>query len=122
MPRSRGTVRYRFRGNSGFHATPKPPRPVISLDWTNRLRPQSAADGHLTAFPLGPECVDPASLAMDNAHTRLFAACSNRKLVVLNADTGDKVTTLPIGPGVEAVGYDSEHGLLLPPTAAPKAA
>jgi DNA-binding beta-propeller fold protein YncE len=85
----------------------------ILLDWTNRLHPQSAAEGHLTAFSLGPECADPASLAMDNAHTRLFAACGNRKLAVLNADSGEKVTTLPIGPGVEAVGYDSEHGLLV---------
>ena len=94
-------------------STPAPTAPApISLDWTNRAHPQSAAEGHLAAFSLGPECADPTSLAMDNAHTRLFAACNNRRLVVLNAGTGDKVTTLPIGPGVEAVGYDNEHGLL----------
>jgi len=86
--------------------------PVVSLDWTNRIHPQSAAEGHLTAFNLSPECADPTSLAFDNAHSRLFAACNNRKLVVLNAGTGDKVATLPIGPGVEAVGYDNEHGML----------
>jgi len=84
----------------------------VSLDWTAYQRPQSAVEGHLTAFNLNPDCVDPTSLAMDNAHMRLFAACNNRKLLVLNAFTGDKVATLPIGPGVEAVGYDSERGLL----------
>jgi DNA-binding beta-propeller fold protein YncE len=98
---------------AGPASTPaKTASPMISLDWTNRIHPQSAAEGHLTAFPLGPECADPTSLAIDNAHTRLFAACSNRRLVVVNAGTGDKVTTLPIGPGVQAVGYDNEHSLL----------
>ncbi len=86
--------------------------PWVSLDWTGRQRPQTAAEGHLTAFSLGPECSNPTSLAVDNAHIRLFAACNNRRLIVLNAGTGDKVTSLPIGPGVEAVGYDSERGLI----------
>lgn len=90
----------------------KPAAPVVSLDWTNRIHPQSAAEGHLTVFNLGPECADPTGMAFDNAHTRLFAACNNRELVVLNAGTGEKVATLPIGPGVEAVGYDNEHSLL----------
>jgi len=103
--------------NAASVATPastpaKTASPMVSLDWTSRARPQSAADAHLAAFNLGPECADPTSLAMDNAHTRLFAACNNRKLVVVNAGTGDKVTTLPIGPGVQAVGYDNEHSLL----------
>jgi DNA-binding beta-propeller fold protein YncE len=94
-------------------ATPsKPAVPWVSLNWTGRQHPQNPADGHLAVFDLNPECNNPASLAIDNAHSRLFAACNNRKLVVLNAATGDKVTSLPIGPGVEAVGYDSEHGLL----------
>jgi DNA-binding beta-propeller fold protein YncE len=91
--------------------------PWVSLDWTGldrtgRQHPQSAAEGHLALFNLSPECADPTSLAIDSAHMRLFAACNNRRLVVLNAGTGDKITSLPIGPGVEAVGYDNERGLL----------
>ncbi len=90
----------------------KPAAPWVSLDWTANARTQSAIDSHLISFALGPECADPTSLAIDNAHMRLFAACNNRRLMVLNAFTGDKIAVLPIGPGVEAVGYDSEHGLL----------
>jgi DNA-binding beta-propeller fold protein YncE len=93
-------------------APAKAAAPWVSLDWSGRQRPQSATDGHLTTFNLAPECADPTSLAVDSAHMRLFAACSNRTLLVLNAGTGEKVTSLPIGPGVQAVGYDSEHGLL----------
>jgi DNA-binding beta-propeller fold protein YncE len=34
------------------------------------------------------------------------------KMVVLNGDTGELVTTLPIGPGTEAIGYDPGRGLI----------
>lgn len=89
----------------------EPAAPLVSLNWSGQ-HGRNPAEGHLAVFNLGPECSDPTSLAMDNAHLRLFAACNNRRLVVLNALTGDKVTSLPIGPGVEAVGYDSERGLV----------
>jgi DNA-binding beta-propeller fold protein YncE len=90
---------------------PKTP-PFISLDWTGTRRGSSGSDGHLRIFALGPECNEPRALAIDEQHTRVFAACTNRTLEVLNAGTGDKVTTLPIGPGADAVGYDREHALL----------
>lgn len=86
--------------------------PWVALDWTGGTRAENAAEGHLRIFSLNPECADPRSLAIDNAHLRLFAACNNRRLMVLNTGTGEKITSLPIGPGVDAVGYDSEHGLL----------
>lgn len=90
----------------------KPAAPWVALDWSNIFRPQSAGEGRLRTYNLSPECADPRSLAMDNTHLRLFAACDNRTLVVLNTGTGDKVTTLPIGPGVDSVGYDPEHSLI----------
>jgi len=34
------------------------------------------------------------------------------RLVVLNAETGDSVASLPIGSGVEAIGYDQGRGLI----------
>ncbi len=83
-----------------------------ALDWTGGAHATEPAEGRLRVYNLRPDCSDPRSLAMDNAHLRLFAACNNRKLVVLNTGTGDRVTALPIGPGVDAVGYDVEHGLI----------
>jgi len=50
----------------------------------------------------------PTGLAFDAAHHRLFAATSNRKLVVLNSDTGEIVAVLPIGLGVDGAAYDPE--------------
>ena len=48
----------------------------------------------------------PTGLALDAAHHRLFSATGNRKLIVLNADTGAIVAVLPIGAGVDGAGYD----------------
>lgn len=50
----------------------------------------------------------PTGLALDAANHRLFATCGNRKLVVLNAEDGAIVTTLPISAGVDGAGYDAE--------------
>lgn len=82
------------------------------LDWTGTIHSPNPADGRLRSFNLSPECADPRSLAIDSIHLRVFAACNNRRLVVLNTGTGEKVTSLPIGPDVDAVGYDAEHGLI----------
>ena len=48
----------------------------------------------------------PSGLAFDAANRRLFSTCDNKKLVVLNADTGQVVATLPIGSGVDGAEYD----------------
>ena len=51
---------------------------------------------------------EPTGLAFDAANRRLFSTCRNEKLVVLDADTGQVVATLPIGAGVDGAGYDPE--------------
>ena len=51
---------------------------------------------------------NPSGLALDAANRRLFSTCGNNKLVVLNADTGQVVATLPIGSGVDGAAYDPE--------------
>jgi DNA-binding beta-propeller fold protein YncE len=50
----------------------------------------------------------PSGLAYDAGNRRLFATCDNKKLIVLNADTGQVVATLPIGSGVDGAAYDSD--------------
>jgi YVTN family beta-propeller protein len=56
-------------------------------------------------WPLAP-CEEPSGLAIDQKSRRLFAGCSNQLMAVVNADTGKVVTTLPIGKGVDANGFD----------------
>jgi DNA-binding beta-propeller fold protein YncE len=48
-------------------------------------------------------------MAIDRKHDRLFVVCSNKKMVVLNTETGKIVTSLPIGSGVDAAGFDDKE-------------
>lgn len=48
----------------------------------------------------------PTGLALDAANHRLFSTCGNKKLIVLDTETGAVVASLPIGAGVDGAGYD----------------
>jgi DNA-binding beta-propeller fold protein YncE len=54
----------------------------------------------------------PSGMAIDTVHHRLFVGCRNRKLVVLDSDTGKVVTTVPIGDGVDANRFDPATNLV----------
>jgi YVTN family beta-propeller protein len=60
-------------------------------------------------WPIAPG-QEPSGLAMDRKHRRLFSVCSNKLMVVVNADDGKVITTLPIGSGTDAAGFDPETG------------
>ena len=85
--------------------------PVI-LDWSHESRQPQSAQEAMRLFGLGSACREPRSLAVDGAHQRVFAACDNMKLAVMNAGSGEAVTSMPIGPGTDAVGYDPGRGLI----------
>src|SRR5258708_7909225 len=53
-------------------------------------------------------CAEPSGLAMDPKSRRLFSGCHNKVVAVTNADTGKVVTTVAIGDGVDANGFDPE--------------
>jgi YVTN family beta-propeller protein len=61
-------------------------------------------------WPIAPG-QEASGLALDRKHRRLFAVCSNKLMVVMNADTGAVITTLPIGSGTDAAGFDPETEL-----------
>jgi DNA-binding beta-propeller fold protein YncE len=64
----------------------------------------------LNTWPL-EGCEEPSGLAIDQKSRRLFAGCGNKVMAVVNADTGKVVTTVPIGQGVDANGFDPGTGL-----------
>lgn len=49
-----------------------------------------------------------SGLALDNENHILFAVCSNKLMVIMNALTGKVVTTLPIGSGSDGAAFDPE--------------
>src|SRR5437588_11606365 len=62
------------------------------------------------SWPLAP-CEEPSGLAIDQKTRRLFSGCGNKLMAVSNADTGKLITTVPIGEGVDANGFDPETKL-----------
>ncbi len=61
---------------------------------------------------LSSECEEPSALAVDDTHMRLFVACNNGRLEIINADNGTPVAALPIGYDTGTVAYDANHSLI----------
>ena len=58
------------------------------------------------------DCEEPTGLALDRKNRRLFAGCGgNKKMVVVDADSGKVVASLAIGEGCDAAGFDADRGL-----------
>jgi DNA-binding beta-propeller fold protein YncE len=68
----------------------------------------------INRFSLAPG-EEPTGLAFDREHRRLFSTCANRKLVVMNADSGTVTQTLEIGTGPDGCIFDAERGLVFCP-------
>ena len=60
-------------------------------------------------------CINPTGLDIDSQRRHLFVACGNPAnsiMIVLNADTGARVTSVPIGRGNDGIVYDPMHNLI----------
>jgi DNA-binding beta-propeller fold protein YncE len=55
-------------------------------------------------------CKQPVSMAIDTAHHRVFSGCRSGVMAISDYDSGKVVTTLPIGAGVDGVGFDPAFG------------
>jgi len=62
-------------------------------------------------WPTAP-CTSPSSMAMDRPNRRLFLGCRSKVMAVMNADTGQVITTLAIGDHVDATAFDPESRLI----------
>ncbi|HEY0555397.1 MAG TPA: ATP-binding protein, partial [Thermoanaerobaculia bacterium] len=61
-------------------------------------------------WPLKP-CESPSGMAIDRKHHRLLIGCENKMAAVMDNTNGKVVTTVPIGEGVDANGFDPGTGL-----------
>ncbi len=64
----------------------------------------------IARWPVAP-CESPTGLAIDPATRRVFSTCHSGVMVVLDADTGKIVATLPIGRGTDAASFDPVRNL-----------
>jgi DNA-binding beta-propeller fold protein YncE len=88
-----------------------PNDPTLTLDWSDTAQERQSGPKPLHTIRIG-DCQSPRGLAIDSTNQRLFVACENMKMQVLDANDGQVLTTLPIGAGTDAVGYDASRGLI----------
>lgn len=90
-----------------FGVTDLAGRVYVNLEDANSIAVIDAGKRSLLeTWPLAG-CEEPSGLAMDRAHQRLFAVCSNKVMVVVDAGSGSVVATLPIGGRVDGVAFDA---------------
>ena len=65
------------------------------------------AKAHWPVAP-GEDC---SGMAIDRKHMRLFSVCGNKKMTVMDANSGKVVADLPIGGGTDAAGFAPETNL-----------
>jgi YVTN family beta-propeller protein len=64
----------------------------------------------LSRWPIKPG-EEPSGLALDVEHNRLFSVCSNKLMVIVDAENGNVITSLPIGDRVDGCAFDPGAGL-----------
>lgn len=62
-------------------------------------------------WPLAPG-EEPSGIALDAAHHRLFSACHNKIMTMLDTQSGKVVGTTPIGAGVDGAAFDDATQLV----------
>lgn len=62
----------------------------------------------LARYPMAG-CERPHGIAMDTQARRIFATCINKAMIVVDADSGKAIATLPIGTGSDGAAFDPKR-------------
>jgi YVTN family beta-propeller protein len=81
---------------------------VDGAEANNLVRVNTTTLSVLAQWPLAG-CTSPAGIAVDPVARRVFSSCRNGVMVVVDADTGRLVATVPIGKGTDSAAYDPKR-------------
>lgn len=81
---------------------------VAGMEKGDLVKVDARANRVMAHWP-APGCTRPHGLAVDKAGHRVFLGCANAVMVVMDADNGRVVATLPIGRGNDAVAFDAKR-------------
>ena len=79
----------------------------VNVENTSELVELDAAKAAITKRIALAPCEEPSGLAIDRQKRRLFAVCSNRKMVVIDPDAAKVIGTVDIGPGADGAAFDN---------------
>jgi YVTN family beta-propeller protein len=82
-------------------------RVYFNVENTSEIVELDAAKAAITKrIPLAP-CEDPTGLAIDRQKRRLFAACGNKKMAIVDPDAGKVIASVDIGAGADGAAFDN---------------
>ncbi len=85
----------------------------VNVEDKNEIVVFSSKDfGIKNRFKLAPG-EEPTGLAIDIQNNRLFSGCHNELLIVIDAATGNVISKLPIGKGVDGVVFIKKEKLII---------
>lgn len=100
-------------GKPEFIAVDRKGRLFVNLEDKNQLLVVDTKKLKVThRYDLSGNCDEPAGLSIDAVAQRLFVGCHNRKMVIVDANTGKILDTQPIGRGNDATAYDEAARLV----------
>jgi DNA-binding beta-propeller fold protein YncE len=80
----------------------------VNIEDKSEIQAIDAKQGKVVStWPL-TGCEEPSGIAIDRKSHRLFSGCGNKVMAITNYDSGKVVTTVPIGAGVDANGFDGK--------------
>jgi DNA-binding beta-propeller fold protein YncE len=79
----------------------------INIADSGSLSKVDLSEGAVTATWKLEGCEDPHGIAYDPLTKRLFTACANRRMIVVDAESGKNLASLPIGARSDSVAVDS---------------
>ena len=95
-------------GNPEFSQTDGNGKIFVNLEDASSIAVINATTYEVeSVWPLAPG-TEPTGLALDNNTHRLFSACSNKLMIVTDAETGKVIANLPIGEKADGEGFDPE--------------
>ena len=98
-------------GKPEFSATDGKGRVFVNIEDKSEIVAIDAKEMKiLNRWPIKPG-EEPSGLAIDIEHNRLFSVCSNKLMVILDADNGTVLASLPIGDRTDGCAFDPGMGL-----------
>jgi len=98
-------------GKPEFAAADGKGKVYVNIEDTNEVVEIESGKLLLTKrYSLKP-CEEPTGMGLDAERHRVYSACHNKVMTVLDTEIGKVIAALPIGEGVDGNGYDPKTGL-----------
>jgi len=98
-------------GKPEFAATDGRGRVYVNIEDTSEVVEIDSQKRAVTKRSSLKPCEEPTGMAIDAEQHRVFAGCHSRVMAVLDTDTGNVISFVPIGEGVDGNGFDPGTGL-----------